>query len=87
VVIDSGADLNAYSTVEGRSGCCSPTTTSTAKSGDACCAPSTAPSACCAPTKQASAAGVHDGLNDLLARHDANAYAASVKVYAMKPLP
>jgi SAM-dependent methyltransferase len=49
-VIDSGADLNAYS-----------------KAGDSACG--------CAPTGSA---------NDALAQHDLNAFAASVRVYAVK---
>ena len=62
-VVDSGADLNAYSKVEGQSGCCSPAGTDGGGS----------PSA------------VHEGLAALMRRHDVNDYAASVKVYALKP--
>lgn len=69
-IVDSQVDLNAYSKVEGQSGCCSPSM------GDA----SGLPIASCCSTSE-----VHADLNDLISRHDINAYAASVKVYAVKP--
>jgi len=70
-IVDSGADLNAYAKVENQSGCCSP-----AMDGQSCC--TTAPD---------TAASLHTELTDLLAKHDINAAAASVKVYAIKPKP
>jgi arsenite methyltransferase len=74
-VIDSGADLNAYAKVENQSGCCSPTMSS-----------STLPVAsCCSPAPQQQEQSMHDRMADLLRRYDVNAYAASVKVYAVKP--
>ena len=69
-IVDSQVDLNAYSKVEGQSGCCSPSM------GDA----SGLPIVSCCSTSE-----VHADLNDLTSRHDINAYAASVKVYAVKP--
>ena len=69
-VIDSGADLNAYSKVEGQSACCAPTTTGGCCGGGAL-----------STTK----ASVHRDLGELLEKYDVNAYAASVKVYAVKP--
>jgi SAM-dependent methyltransferase len=92
-VIDSGVDLNAYSKVEGQTGCCSPAMKEEASQEEApktlpvaassCCAPAAPASSvsCCAPA--ASAEGGTDG--DLLARYDVNDYAASVKVFAVKP--
>jgi arsenite methyltransferase len=68
-IIDSGVDLNAYTKVENQSGCCSP-----AMDEESCCAPA-------ADT----AASLHTELTDLLMKHDINAAAASVKVYAVKP--
>jgi arsenite methyltransferase len=68
-VVDSGADLNAYAKVENQSGCCSP-----AMDEESCCAP--------APNATAS---LHTELTELLTKHDINAAAASVKVYAIKP--
>jgi arsenite methyltransferase len=68
-IVDSGADLNAYAKVENQSGCCSP-----AMDGESCCAPP--------PDTTAS---LHAELTELLTKHDINAAAASVKVYAVKP--
>lgn len=68
-IVDSRADLNAYTKVENQSGCCSP-----AMDGESCCAP--------APD---TAASLHTELTELLTKHDINAAAASVKVYAIKP--
>lgn len=124
-VIDSGADLNAYSLVEGQSGCCSPamteesaaatTTTDAAKSlpvaASSCCAPAepvaaAAAASCCAPAESQAApkkalaitsccapavepadgAALHESLNEILSRYNVNDYAASVKVFAVKPL-
>jgi SAM-dependent methyltransferase len=58
VIIDTGADLNAYTKVENQSGCCAPS-----KGGGSCCG--STPS--------------------VLARHNVNDYAASVRVFAVKP--
>jgi SAM-dependent methyltransferase len=122
-VIDSGADLNAYSLVEGQSGCCSPamaeesaaaTTTDVAKSlpvaAASCCAPAepvaAAATSCCAPAESSAASktalaitsccapavertdggALHESLNEILSRYNVNDYAASVKVFAVKPL-
>ena len=98
-VIDSGADLNAYSKVENQAGCCSPSMAEEAPKGlpvaaSSCCAPAeeagaSAESAgwCCATPIPAGAEGeLHGDLRDLLARYDVNDYAASVKVFAVKPL-
>jgi arsenite methyltransferase len=71
-VLDSRADLNAYAKVEGQSACCAPAVTSS--SG----LPIVSTGGC-------GAGVVHDGLAELLRKHDVNAYAASVKVYAIKP--
>ena len=75
-VSDSGADLNAYAqAVQGGSGCCaSPSEESTA--------PAPAVS-CCSPPNEHEPA-LHDQLGEILARFDANAYAASVRVHAVK---
>ncbi len=66
-VIDSGADLNAYTKVENQTGCCSPG------------------GGCCSDSKKSEGDALHFGLTDLLKRHDVNEYAASVKVFAVKP--
>jgi hypothetical protein len=97
-VVDSGADLNAYSKVEGQSGCCSPSMKEEASGEGAskslplassCCAPAESSAAaasvsCCAPAAGA-VDELHGDLRDLLERHDVNDYAASVKVFAVKP--
>ena len=58
----------------------------------ACCAPaaSTAEAAqpaasCCGPVAPAAEGELHGDLRDILARYDVNEYAASVKVFAVKP--
>ncbi|HEV3256289.1 MAG TPA: arsenite methyltransferase [Gemmataceae bacterium] len=72
-VVDTRTDLNAYAKVENQSGCCSPAMTPA--SGLPIASP------CCGPD----AAGIHEGLADLLKRYNVNDYAASVRVYARKP--
>jgi SAM-dependent methyltransferase len=103
-VIDSGADLNAYSKVENQSGCCSPSMKDDAPKGlpvaaASCCAPAESAAAageavkaeqavsCCAPAATVAPEGeeLHGDLGDLLARYNVNDYAASVKVFAVKP--
>lgn len=75
-IVDSGADLNAYAKVENQAGCCSPAME--AGSGlnvisEPCCSAE-------APTT------LHGDLTELLSKYDVNAAAASVKVYAVKPV-
>jgi arsenite methyltransferase len=69
-IVDSGADLNAYAKVENQSGCCSPAMDEVS---------------CCTPAGDVQSATLHEELSDLLSKHDVNAAAASVKVYAIKP--
>jgi arsenite methyltransferase len=79
-VIDAGSDLNAYAKVENQSVCCPPVMNKQKPvslglevlSAGGCCTP--------APKSE-----LHDDLADLLRRYDVNAYAASVKVFAVKP--
>lgn len=77
-IVDSGADLNAYTKVENQSGCCSPAMDPSSRSTSPL---PIAQSACCAPSEPT----VHEDLRALLAAYDVNAAAASVKVYALKP--
>lgn len=89
-VVDSGADLNAYAKVENQSGCCSPSMIETE-----CCEQPSDGTDCCDKPSQVSlpmvsccstgTADLHSRLSDLLARYNVNDYAASVKVYAVKP--
>lgn len=87
VVVDAGADLNAYTKVEGQVGCCSPATSVKLPLSSACCsnqsAPTSAGAQCCGTSKAPQS--VHGGLSGLLGRYDVNQYAASVKIYAIKP--
>lgn len=79
-VVESGADLNAYAKVENSSGCCSSKTSppmADSPSGSGCCG---------APTGEGVQPGLHGGMARLLSRHNVNDYAASVKVFAIKPL-
>jgi SAM-dependent methyltransferase len=76
-IVDSRADLNAYAKVENQSGCCSPSM-GTENNG------ATAAGYCCS-SDTAHAASLHEDLTALLSKHDVNAAAASVKVYALKP--
>jgi hypothetical protein len=73
-IVDSGADLNAYTKVENQSGCCSPAMDSSSPF-------SIAQESCCTPV----GSSFHDDLSTLLSEYDVNAAAASVKVYALKP--
>lgn len=78
-VLDSGADLNAYKTAAGRSGCCVPSANSEsapAIKDQSCCGPT-----CCGGEK----ADIRQSLSNVLDRFDVNAFAASVKVLALKP--
>lgn len=74
VVIDAKSDLNAYGKVDGQSACCTPAAASSTGLPIAA-------SACCSPP----ASAVHSGLAELLKKYDVNDYAASVKVFAVKP--
>jgi SAM-dependent methyltransferase len=72
-IIDTGADLNAYAKVENQGGCCSPAASS----------PSVTEAGCCATTPAGDS--LHRRLLDLLTRYNVNDYAASVRVFALKP--
>lgn len=72
-VVDTGRDLNAYAKVENQSGCCAPSPSSLSVVESGCC------------STQPSGDDFHDGLADLLRRHNVNDYAASVQVFAVKP--
>lgn len=94
MIIDSGADLNAYAKVEDQQGCCSPAIHEEKEkrltvAPASCCSPTTAPAgiSCCAPSAQeGEGSGERADLRDLLSRYNVNDYAASVKVFAVKPL-
>jgi SAM-dependent methyltransferase len=81
VIVDSGADLNAYAKVENQSGCCSPAMHETASVGAQSLPIANAGSGCGSGAQ----GDLHGSLKDLLARYNVNDYAASVKVFAVKP--
>jgi len=87
-VVDTGADLNAYAQVENSSGCCSAPTSSDCCSAPALVSirnvPSPAGDATPGPG-EVEATDLHGGLRDLLSRYDINEYAASARVFAVKP--
>jgi len=89
-VVDSGADLNAYSKVEGQSGCCSPAMSVPSESAveKRSALPIATGGGCCGgnDTAVAPSSTVHSGLATVLTRYDVNDYAASVKIYAAMPL-
>ena len=75
-IVDSGADLNAYSKVDDQAGCCSPsmeTTSGLTVLSESCCSTDTQTS-------------LHQDLTALFSEYDVNTAAASVKVYAVKPV-
>lgn len=74
-IIDTRKDLNVYAKVENQSGCCSPPAASSLNVGSG---------SCCSGTS-ASGSIVHDNLAELLKKYDVNDYAASVRVFAVKP--
>lgn len=75
-IVDSGKDLNAYAKVENQAGCCSPAMETDSPFP-------IAQSSCCCSSGTTSA--VHHELKSLLERYDVNEYAASVRVFAVKP--
>jgi arsenite methyltransferase len=76
VVQDTGSDLNAYAQA-GAVGCCADTSAQSDSRG--CCSGETA---CC--TGMAETSELHDGLAAVMRDFDANAYAGSVRVHAIK---
>lgn len=78
-LIDAQSDLTAYAKVEGQAGCCAPPP---AESTTGLNVMSTG---CCGGDSDAEIATLHSDLSDLFDRYDINEYAASVKVYAIKP--
>ena len=79
-IIATGSDLNAYAKVENQAACCPPLPVVAglpiAEAG--CCSPSVA-------THHSLSADFHERLTELLRRYNVNDYAASVRVFAVKP--
>jgi hypothetical protein len=72
-VFDSGADLNAYAKAADSSGCCSSDHSAPAARSGSCCSP------------RAQEQPLHARIAQLVRQYNINDYAASVKVYAIKP--
>jgi SAM-dependent methyltransferase len=77
-VIDSAADLNAYAKVENQGGCCSSAKSPDTEPASSCCGGSSLP-------KSSATGNFSECLGELLRCFNANEYAASVKVFAIKP--
>jgi SAM-dependent methyltransferase len=87
-VVDTGADLNAYAKVENQGGCCPPASSSLAVVQSGCCSTPTASlevieNGCC--STQATDETLHARLLELLKHYNVNDYAASVRVFAVRP--
>ncbi len=97
IVQDAGSDLNAYRD-GGHAACCGPESEGSMDAKPApvasevsCCGPAPGAEsvagpaeACCTPTPAEDAPSYHGTMGDLLNRFDVNAYAASVKIWAVK---
>lgn len=85
-IADTGADLNAYKNVPGQSACCPPPMAAAAAAAHPA-AGAAADESCCGATCRGpqESPGVHAGLTAVLDRYNVNDFAASVKVYAVKP--
>ena len=77
-IVDTGADLNVYSKIEGQSACCTPS----AHDPGGCCGPAVSSDL---PVLSQSTPDFHNRLTELLRKYDVNDFAASVKVFAVKP--
>jgi SAM-dependent methyltransferase len=71
-IVDTKRDLNVYDKIDSRETSCS-TSTALPVATTSCCAPSTEPAK-------------RNHLSELLSRYSINDYAASVRVYALKPI-
>lgn len=74
-IVESGSDLNAYSNVTNQAACCSP-----AMADNSAASPESLPVVSCGGGSE-----LHERLGELLSRYDVNDYAASVKIFAVKP--
>lgn len=77
-VVETGADLNAYAQVENQGGCCSPAAAASPSAG----LPTVQAECCSTPPAEDT---LHARLLELLTRYNVNDFAASVRLYAIKP--
>ena len=75
-VVETGSDLNAYAKIENHASCCAP---APAKGSLAVVA------SCCSPAATWNTPELLEQMADLLRRYNVNDYAASVRIYAVKP--
>jgi arsenite methyltransferase len=77
-IVDTGSDLNVYGKIDEQAVCCAPEAGSSKELPVA--------SGCCAPVSQSSEEALElRRLAELLTKYNVNDYAASVRVYAIKP--
>jgi SAM-dependent methyltransferase len=79
-IIDSRKDLNAYAKVENQSACCGPEPVSIPS-----CLPVTQSSCCGGAETSSGDSALHSSLAELLRRYNVNEFAASVRVFSIKP--
>ena len=89
VVTDTGADLNVYAAASDGAGCCGSVVVNGSGSGSGCCDPGldldiNSDSAVDQNTNPTSTQSLHDNLASIMQSFDANAFAASVRVHALK---
>lgn len=93
-IVDTGADLNAYANVEDQAACCAPPLRNDSEMSGMLPAvglevvdpfPGAADGGCCSAPPGSTAEPLHQRLLELLQRYDVNDYAASVRIYAVKP--
>ena len=90
-VIDAGTDLTAYAKVEGQAACCAPPEAPNNAAEKSAAVGLTIGTSCCNSTDTSAATqtadeqpALHRDLSELFEKYDVNAYAASVKVFAIK---
>ena len=78
-IVNTGSDLNVYAKIDNQAVCCAPETATSKELP-------VAASGCCSPVSQSAeeTRGLQR-LAELLSRYNINDYAASVRVYAIKP--
>lgn len=77
-LIDSGSDLNAYGQIDGQAVCCAPSAPEEVPASAGCGGPADGSAVVNDPS-------VHEGLATVLRAYDINQYAASMKIFALKP--
>lgn len=84
-VVDTAADLNAYAKLENQSGCCDPRKATPPDPTNLRPVPAVPQSRSCCCSQPTENESLHERLATLLRAYDVNEYAASVRVFAVKP--